>query len=203
MKLENLFEMPQNTFPTDFGLDDLDFNKKFGTELLKSYGTKTAIKKYDDGYTLWELKREYALIRDVDNYIAYYMRFKFDMIPLIKRQCVRQVTVWRSQLAHTHGLAKDIFTNTLVPSYQTVITDAEQTADGKRFWGDRIREALDDSSLFVYYINISHPKEIIEVKSMSEYADIVQGKPAYGDRRDFQNRRFIITSKPFDSNSNK
>lgn len=202
MKLDDLFETPQNTFPTEFGMDNDADNKAEGRKLLKSYGTKNAVKKID-GFTLWELKREYALIRDSDSYVAYYMRFQFDMIPLIKRQCVRQITVWRSKsVLPVTDITKQIF-NDLIFKYQTVITDAEQTEDGRRFWLSRIREALDDSSLFVYYINISHPKEIIEVKSMNEYADIVQGKPAYGDKRDFQNRRFIITSKPFDNNSNK
>lgn len=197
MKLEDLWEAPQNTFPTEFGLDDEDFNKKFGRKLLNGPTTKTPIKKIGDDFTLWEFKREFAVIKNSNRYIAYYMKFRFDNVPVINRQCVRQVVVWRSAEPITQRMGREMFNDILLPRYQTVITDAEQTEDGKRFWKDRIADALADSSLKVYYLNIYTPKEIVEVKSFDEYTQIVQGKPAYGDESEYKNRRFIITRKPF------
>lgn len=196
MKIEDIFEAPQNTFPTEFGLDETVTNIRFGKSLLSQ--RKTAISKVDEDYTLWEFEREYALIRDSDSYVAYYMKFRFDMIRLIKRMCVRQVIVWKSKEALPDAaITKKIF-NDLIHKYQTVITDAEQTPDGRRFWLNRISDALSDSSLFVYYINIIHPTEVVAINSMQEYTKVIQTKPAYGDKTNFQTRRFIITSKPFD-----
>ena len=131
MKLQGviaLLEPPLNTFPTDFGLDDDAHNKQFGGELLKQ-PSKRALEKVGD-FTLWEFKREYALIRNEDNYVAYYMHFRFDLINTIKRQCVRQVAVWRSVKVNEYsGIATKIFLEQLVYNYGTVITDSEQTAD--------------------------------------------------------------------------
>lgn len=193
--IASLLESPANTFPTDFGLDDETRNKDFGTGLLKQH-SKQALEQIGD-FTLWEFKREYALIRNEDNYVAYYMQFRFDLINQIKRQCVRQITVWRSVLvSEQSGLAKRIFLNHLLKSYQTVITDAEQTPDGRRFWADRIRDCLSDG-IIVYYLNIIAPREITQIHTMADYADIVSGRPAYGDETKFQHRRFVITSQPF------
>lgn len=197
MKIEDIFEAPQNTFPTEFGLDNYARNTEF-TRLLMKQHKKSAVMKIDDRHTLWEFDREYAVINDGDMRVEYYMRFRFDMVKMLQRQCVRQIAVWRSNYPVTRGLAKKIFSEVLVPRYQTVITDAEQTPDGRRFWADRIADALTDSALFVYYINIMHPREIVRVHSAKEYRDVVEQKPAYGDSNVFQNRRFIITSKPFD-----
>ena len=143
MKVMELFESPKHTFPTDFGLDEFDYNVKFGQELLKQY-SKVALEKVGDGYTLWEFKREFALIRDEDSYVAYYMKFRFDMINLIKRQCVSQIAIWRSRMVNEQsGMAKRIFMNHLIPKYGNIITDSEQTEDGRRFWADRIREYIE------------------------------------------------------------
>lgn len=205
MKLEDLvnlkeelklWEAPENVFPTDFGLEDEKYNKEFGRELLMDR-KKAALEKIGE-YTLWEFSRQYALIRDSDNYVAYYMKFKFDNIRLLRRQCVRQVVVWRSVgLSVTEGLAKRIFLKYLIPNYQNVITDAEQTPDGRRFWQDRIGNIIEDKLAHIYYIDIEHPREVTEIFSMSDYFEMVNDRPVYGDGNRYQNRRFVIMVEPF------
>lgn len=194
----NLFESPILTFPTNFDLDTDKGNASMAKSLMKEYN-KTALKDFGGEYTLWEFKRAYALIRNVDNYIAYYMQFKFDNVPLIKRQCVRQIAVWRSEAVtvYVKGLAEFIFKTYLLHRYGTVITDAEQTPDGKRFWGNRMLEALHDPSLYVYYLNYHAPRELVQIHTEREFENIVRSKPAYGETQAFETRRFIITSKPF------
>lgn len=157
---------------------------------------KTPIEKIGE-FTLWEFERQYALIRDSDKYVAYYMKFRFDNVRLLRRQCVRQVVVWRTNKVDTDGIAKRIFLKHLIPSYQNIITDAEQTPDGRRFWQDRIRNTLNDKAAYVYYIDIQHPREVTEIKSMDEYDDIISGKSTYGEGQKYQNRRFVIMVQPY------
>ena len=87
MKVMELFESPKHTFPTDFGLDEFDYNVKFGQELLKQY-SKVALEKVGDGYTLWEFKREFALIRDEDSYVAYYIKLLFRCFSFFRFICI-------------------------------------------------------------------------------------------------------------------
>jgi len=202
MKVMELFESPKHTFPTDFGLDEFDYNVKFGQELFKQY-SKVALEKVGDGYTLWEFKREFALIRDEDSYVAYYMKFRFDMINLIKRQCVSQIAIWRSRMVNEQsGMAKRIFMNHLIPKYGNIITDSEQTEDGRRFWADRIRECVTQGDCYVYYVSIYPDRKILDVSSMKDYEHIIRNQPAYGSNEMFKNRRFVITTKPLDNQLN-
>ena len=195
MKLEELFEAPQNTFPQEFGLDEYEENIQRGKELLAEKN-KIALEQLGE-YTLWEFKRKYALIRNEDSYIAYFMQFQFDMVPVINRKAVRQIIVWRGNVTkYTQGLPTKIFREYLLDRYGTVITDMEQTADGKRFWSDRILQILNDPRYKIYYLNYIHPRETIEITSSKQFEEILRNKPAYGDELKYQHRRFILTNKP-------
>lgn len=196
MKFNNLLESPQETFPTDFGLENETTNINLGKKLLGRDGGKTPVKRMDDGHTLWEFAREYAIIRDADSHIEYYMRFRFDEYQPLNRKCVWQVTLWRNpKRGFAAGTASAIFGD-LLSKYGTVITDAEQTPDGRRFWADRIESALTTSGLHVYYIDLANPSNPVEIKTRTDYNQMINA-PAYGRAASFQDRRFIITTHPF------
>ena len=202
MKLKQLFEAPQQIGPTEFGLDNIETNKKFGNYLLHGiktrYMTKTPLYKIDEA-TLWELKKQYALIRDSDNYVSYYMKFQFNHIKAIDRLCVSQVIVWRSQGYYPDpSISKKIF-NDLIFKYKTVITDSMQMGNGRGFWQLRIAEAL-AASMHVYYLNYSNSNyELIEISTHSDYFDVLNAKQPYGPTGDYQRKRFIITTEQFDN----
>lgn len=201
MKLKDLLESPQSVGSTEFGLDNVESNKKFGYELLNGiksrYKNKTPLRKID-GSTLWELKKQYALIRDEDHYVSYYMKFEFNNIKFINRMCVSQVAVWRSKTYIPDPyITKTIFQD-LIFKYKTVITDSMQTEAGQRFWALRIADALMDSKLYVYYLNYTKiNQELIELHSQEDYGKIMMNKAPYGDSREYQAKRFVITTDPF------
>jgi hypothetical protein len=196
-----LAESPRRINPEDFDLNDIKTNILKTKELLRQT-KKTPLKSFDDGkVTLWEFDGCYALIRhddgkDTPPHIIYFVRYKVHYHNMIKRQCVQQVAVWHGRDSFSYGIAKDIFFHYLLESYQTIITDLTQTSDGERFWGNRILDAF-TLGYYVYYINFLNPREITKVNDKIEYNDILSGKEPWGDHHKHQQRRFVITTKPF------
>ena len=208
MKLQDIvqqphevFESPQYTFPQEFGLDEPKQNITQTLSFLKDKN-KTPIAKYSDGeFTMYEFPRMYLLVNHTDDYAPqteYAMKFKLEFNKFLNRQTVQQIVVWRKLLSNfTNGLAKTIFLNELLPKYKTIITDAYQTQDGKRFWGNRIVEAL-GNGLFVYYINSLQPRTIKQTHSISELDNLVNNDKVWGDSQKFQAQRLVITSEKID-----
>ncbi|MDP2543418.1 hypothetical protein Q8W15_04715 [Photobacterium damselae subsp. piscicida] len=64
------------------------------------------------------------------------------------------------------GLPRKVF-NHFLERYIIVVSDDEQTADGKRFWERRISNAFADNN-HVYYIENERPREILSVDDFFE-----------------------------------
>ncbi|MGR6831326.1 hypothetical protein [Aliivibrio wodanis] len=113
-----------------------------------------------------------------------------------------QLIVWR-QAAGPHGLvlsgfARTIF-NFLLRSHNIMITDEQQTADGKRFWLDRMGESFAIIDRKVYYINLDQLDNdmtpIVEhIESFDELMEnyVPQG---WGVDEEHKNRAFIISTQ--------
>lgn len=202
MKLEaiieqEIFETPQNTFDQDFGLDDLKQNTQYALSLLKERN-KTIVGKYGNGFvSMYEFPRMFVLINHEDEYhpkVEYIVKFELKYSNFLKRQTVQQIVVWRKMLSNfTNGLAKTIFFNELIQKYKTIVTDAYQTSDGKRFWGNRIVEALKDN-LYVYYVNTLKPRTIKRIYNINEIDKLMNDNKIWGDSSKYQAQRLVICS---------
>ncbi len=201
MKVQDLFEEPQNVFPTEFGLDNIDNNILKAKKILAN-AKKIPIQKLGDGYyTLYELPLAYAVINHKDENIpriSYYMEFTFKFYSLLKRKAVSQIKVWSDTLDNiTVNVAKIIFFNELLEHYDTIITDSMQTPDGQRFWNRRITDAF-SLGYYVYYVCFSNKeKEILLIDNMSEFEKIKNDKTIWGDNASNMTKRIVITKDKF------
>ncbi len=123
----------------DFKLEEFNENLESTKSFLSRYPQKLTIDK-------WNLLKVGNTIRLIEEYeTLYYVKFeikskKFWNSP---HQAI-QVGVWR-QIGSgeiTHGLPKAIFFNYLLDEYGAIVSDYLHTEHGKRFWLDRLTEAL-------------------------------------------------------------
>jgi len=74
------------------------------------------------------------------------------------------------------------------------MTDAKQTENGRRFWGDRIAQAL-ERGLYVYRVNLAQKKrdQITTIREYEQWCDQMFG-PEIGREEE----RLAITDQPTD-----
>jgi hypothetical protein len=190
--MRRMMEAPAYAEATEFNLKNKEENQKYTNSVLTSTN-KRIVKSYDNGSaTLFETPGYYALIRTVENtqpYTIYLMEYKVAVH--FGRQCAQQVKVWRdNREIMFKNIAKEVFFDNLLFSYQTVITDDMQTHFGETFWVNRIAEALTSKKYYIYYINVGTNKEMIKINNMREFDAIVENKNPL-------DKRFVITTKPF------
>jgi hypothetical protein len=199
MKVDELFETPQHTFPTEFGLDQDDTNTKLAKEWLADKRKRPLEQLGGGQYTLYELPRAFILVDHEDQHnpkLVYAMQYKLAFHRFIGRQCAQQIAVWKDPTALiTRGMATHIFGDHLLSTYKTVITDSMQTPDGQRFWDERIAEAL-SVGLYVYYVNLLPHREIIAISNVAQYKQLKGSKEIWGDESKHRARRIIITTSP-------
>ncbi|CAH0542991.1 hypothetical protein [Vibrio marisflavi] len=111
-----------------------------------------------------------------------------------------QLIVWR-QFDGVHSdvlsrFARQVF-NFLLQSHNIMITDEEQTDDGRRFWLNRISESFSMSDRNVYYIDLNNVDDqlvpIVErIRDNEEMMDEYYEK-GWGNNEDHKNRAFLIS----------
>ncbi|MGF1756656.1 hypothetical protein L4D76_01650 [Photobacterium sagamiensis] len=114
-----------------------------------------------------------------------------------------QVLVWRQiagpHSAATRGLPTLIF-NHLLDNHNIVITDDQQTEDGKRFWLDRMGESFTTSNKSVYFVDLN---EVFEssmtprVSHVATFHDLLEDYVPYGwgSTEEFKDRVFILSKE--------
>jgi hypothetical protein len=162
----------QNTFPTEFNLDDLEINRQYAYQILKD-SRKQPVDQLDHGkYTLYELPRAFVVIdhqvQDAPR-VVYLMKYDIVFHKYVGRKCAQQLVVWRdATCVAVEGVARKIFVDHLMQNYGAVITDSRQTPDGQRFWNKRIAESM-SAGYHVYYVNLMPDRVVIELKTIAEF----------------------------------
>jgi hypothetical protein len=114
-----------------------------------------------------------------------------------KAHCT-QVMVWRTFLPeHQHalqGLAKLIF-SWLLETHEIVVSDNEQTGDGRRFWEYRIAEAIADPRYEVMiWDGTKEDDELTFIESTEEF--VSKWSPyAWGTDPEIHQHRLLVISK--------
>lgn len=114
-----------------------------------------------------------------------------------KTHCT-QVMVWRTFMAeHQHalqGLARLIFA-WLLETYEIVVSDNEQTGDGRRFWEYRISEAIASPDYEVMiWDGTKEDDELTLIQSEAEF--VSKWSPyAWGTDPDVHLHRLLVISK--------
>lgn len=123
--------------------------------------------------------------------IAYAVNIKVTTKKISCRSCT-QVLVWASPDNEDMliGFPRKIF-NHLLDTYAIMITDQEQTPDGKRFWERRIAQAFKDG-MFVYFWDESNSISPLEqIKNNDDFLENYEPK-AWGDDMLHKSKLLII-----------
>ncbi len=118
----------------------------------------------------------------------YHVKFEVKTKKFWNNHCqVTQVEVWRQAGSGeiTHGLPKAIFFDYLLDKYGAIVCDRLHTEHGKRFWLDRLTEAL-QASYEVFYgaYGAKHPTKINNKRELMDcYVDQCWGKDSKHEHR--------------------
>jgi hypothetical protein len=193
MRYEEIIETPQYVLPTTFDLDDLKINQDLTRRLLKK-SNRRVIYSYNDNIHLYEFGNGYALIDISINRLLFYVRYKILKHNFLPKPAVQQVKIWRDQRhPATNDIPKKIFFDFLLPITGIMITDAEQTEDGERFWYNRIHDAW-KLNKYVYFVSFIPLRERRRLNNFSELEQAA--KEAWGYRNLYMAKRIVITDFP-------
>lgn len=165
-----------------------DYYKKNKSKFKPTY-TKNLLKSGDDhnGY--------YIFIKE--DVIYYFVRYKsLSYSNLSNNRMMRQVLVQRfNSSTASVGIPKIVFFDYLLPTFGTIVTDTEQTADGKRFWMSAVVEALNNPSKYeVYIFDRSNVKNsVIKINSLEHFETFEN--TIWGDSEMFKYKLIAISLK--------
>ncbi|AKP35053.1 hypothetical protein [Yersinia aleksiciae] len=153
------------------------------------------------GYRLVKSLREdhYRLVTDsIDPVTVYAVCLEFigDIVPA-RRSCT-QIMVWRTVQPQYNsavtGLPK-IFFQYFLENYSIVVSDSEQTNDGRRFWEGMIAWAIQEDGYHVYVSDGT--QEDRPLTFMTSWDDFygTWADFCWGDDKDCHSHRLLVISK--------
>lgn len=143
-KTKMLFEMPYLiSGSTDFGLGDFTNNEKIAKFLISN--PYNLIEKYKNfilayGGTLTDGIIFLYNIRE--KLIDYYVRYQSENRPVLGHT-VTQIGLFRRDGGGFVGITNRVFFQYLLIKYDGIVSDKSQTQDGRRFWINRMGEAIE------------------------------------------------------------
>lgn len=146
--IEYLTESPRLIDPVDFNLSDRKWNNKFSEELLAKKNKEI----YDetDKHILFrtgnDAKGYISLINKELTRIDYIVNYDQTNSKVLGRY-VTQIAVWRSKggfesYKNSDSVTRDVFFNILLKKYGTIVSDTEQTENGRDFWIRMLHRAV-------------------------------------------------------------
>ena len=122
------------------------------------------------------------------------LRFRDDIV--YGRTTCTQIKVWRTVSSLHDSAVRDLprtFFANLLKNYSIVVTDEEQTSDGKRFWGTMIVWAF-QSGFHVYISDGTQiDRPLTEIRNMDEFYQ-QWGSFCWGSDRDVHTHRLVVIS---------
>ena len=188
--------VPQNVFDTDFKLATR-YSNKVKYRALKAKGGKL-LDDVDEGISLRIFPSEIALLDDNQEKVLYYVQFKEKEFH--GRDSVTQIKLWSDPTSsYTDSIFKFgmkittyVFFKILLPKADMILSDAQQTQAGRRFWEKRVKDAL-SLSLCVFLVDQNLNKKI-KIKDLDQFNDLKE--KWWGDEDTFLARRLAISKKP-------
>ncbi len=133
-----------------------------------------------------------------DDITAYAVKIITGKFVVPGKQHCTQVMVWRTFLPeHQHALndLAKLFFRWLLDTYDIVVSDSEQTGDGRRFWEYRIAEAIADPDYEVMiWDGTKEGNELMHIDDVGQF--VSEWSPyAWGTDRDVHQHRLLVISK--------
>lgn len=187
---DSLNESPKNILPLETSKIEKEITSyyKNNKTKFKPTNTKYLLKSGDDqnGY--------YIFIKD--DIIHYFVRFKAVKYPkLLKGRLIRQVLVQRIDFSsYSSGIPRKVFFEHLLPTYGVIVSDTEQTLDGRKFWTNAVIEAINDPKYSVFMFNSDNiQKTFIELNTEEQFHESVEN--IWGDSNFFKKVLLAIAIK--------
>lgn len=187
--------MPRHINDVDFNLADPSENKKIYQYFLKQ---NPITLDQVDNLTLLKAGNKLLLVDHHEKLIRYFVQWSEVWHKVIGHNCISQIAVWRDDLYTPEGYPKQIFFNYLLNITGAMITDIQQTSDGKRFWLNRIRDTF-QLDLCLYYVQLmqdaSISPNVTQLHNIKELEVLLTNGKLWGNDPKFESRKLIITSK--------
>ena len=193
--------MPQN-------IEQVDFDDVLKKPSSNKTETKRFLAKYSKPYSIdgiklplnFELKinKKKTAIRLIDRTdcnnprIAYAVDIEVTDEKINHTSCT-QVVVWASPENEELliGFPRKVF-NSLLQKYVIMITDKQQTSDGKRFWERRIIQALNDNHYVYFFDKNKDKKRLQSILNSDDFFEIFEPL-GWGNDKKHQHKLFIIS----------
>lgn len=137
----------------------------------------------------------YFLTDKNKEHILYFVRYK--MINVNGLKMGRQVLVWRSSgmksSIESTGITQYVFFKKLLPRFDVLISDVEQTRYGKKFWEFALLETFNTPGLHAYYLDRrSTPNSLQELYQVKD----VPTAQIWGEDEGHRRTHAVISNKP-------
>lgn len=188
-----LQEMPKDIEPLDWHkLNDATENEELYRKFSADKYKKSILKVFDKA-EIFQQGSQYFCLDSRLKRVTYYMKYEVKNNGKLG-QFVWQSLVWSDPIAsYISGIPKKMFFDYLLPKFGTVITDSQQTWDGKRFWKLRITEAF-EKGLNVYFCNFAN-HEIIKINDADDFRKYESLKEIWGPSDPHKMKRMVISNK--------
>lgn len=173
-------------------LENDDQNAELYYQLLPL--AKHELYKIDDIASIYLHNNTLFCLDTSINRVTYEMQFKLGK-NIKLGQYVWQASVWRNlSVPNTLGWPEKIFFEYLLPTYHVIITDSQQSFDGRKFWMNRIANAF-NRNLNVYYCDFSSNK-LTKIEDSHHWVDFHRKTPYIWSKQPASKmKRMVITDK--------
>lgn len=135
------FDVPQLIAPTTFRLDDPLHNRTIRLPFL--VGTREVLEETADYKLILVGNRGFGkigLIQKSDDWLAYYVQYELE--DTFVGRSVTQVSLWRDDTSpFVQGITVKMFHEILLERFRIIMSDGQQTPDGRSFWIRRMVDA--------------------------------------------------------------
>ncbi|HEJ9436468.1 TPA: hypothetical protein SMM97_000067 [Proteus mirabilis] len=209
--MKNEPSQQQNGQSMPYLIPDADFNAKLKLPAKNIEHTIQFITQGVKDISLdgFEIPTGYRLVKAVhrDQYrlittnkeseTAYLVELRFRQDIVYGQTTCTQIKVWRSRLPKHRNVIRDLprtFFYNLLKVHNIIVTDEEQTSDGKGFWIDMILWAFSEG----YYIYASDGTEMDRPLHLIDSVEDFYNKWdafCWGKDRDIHTHRLLVISK--------
>lgn len=192
-----LMENPQNVSSLDTVMDNETSNIKEGGQFKRR--NKETYKETENAilFRTGDSHDGYIVLLDKrDDYVNYFARFEYKK--LAGSQYVTQVAVWRSSTTSLpreeyKTIAGDVFFGILLKKFKKIASDQEQTADGQRFWRERMQDAVHEGHKVGLLKVDTKEIDYYDKDNFKKVADWIDNlESSWGNHIRFKRYRFVI-----------
>lgn len=138
---------------------------------------------------------EIALLCDITKQVAYYNYVSVTSISDLNAKPASQCLVWKSpdilHKAATRDLPSAVFFDYILPKYDVIMSDGNQTSGGQFFWETQITTALQNGNQVYFYKMMS--AELEPIKDRDDF-DLLKDM-IWGETEDHQHHLVLISTE--------